>query len=87
MSDGVFLPQVRFTRKIFLENLDHQLFLNLIQFLLCRLQDKLIFEGAVAENICKLEGAPPYKQFGVFDLPAVTGHSSTNILYIALYEL
>jgi len=79
-SDGVLLLQVRFTRKLFREHLDHELFMNLIQFFQCRLQHKPIFEGAFAEKICKLKGAPPYKQFGIFDLPAVSGQSCANIL-------
>ena len=86
-SDYVLLLRTVFTRRSFLEHLDHELFLNLIQFFQCRLQGKTIFEGAFAENVSKLKGTPPYKQFGIFHLPAVTGHSSANILYIALYDL
>ena len=60
-SGGASPLQVRSTRRLFFEHLNHELFLNLIQFLQCRLQDKLIFDGAFSENASKLKGAPLYK--------------------------
>lgn len=58
--DGVSLLQVRRARRSFLEHLDHELFLNLIQFVQRRIQGEMIFKGAFAENVSKLKAAPLY---------------------------